>query len=144
MLKAVSPSEMEVQLHEKFGEEYYKIFNYSSIEVFGDYSILFVYKFDPKWHKLPDFEGSELEILQQSIDYVNGFTYSRNKSNPNDIKEVGVGNCQASSLLLGAVLDKHGIENDLVVEENHMYNKVVLEDSSYEIDLSIGSLIKTK
>lgn len=132
--------DLELSLQDKLGKDYFKLYDYDYFET-ASKTFVFPKVFSVSKSDLPDFEGDSKEIVQKSIDYVNNFSYTKLQSNPNEMRKSGVGNCQAMSLLLDSILQKHKINSSLIVENNHMKNKVYLDEKCYYIDLAQGSLV---
>lgn len=132
--------DLELSLQDKLGKDYFKLYDYDYFET-ASKTFVFPKVFSVSKSDLPDFEGDNKEIVQKSIDYVNNFSYTKLQSNPNEMRKSGVGNCQAMSLLLDSILQKHKINSSLIVENNHMKNKVYLDEKCYYIDLAQGSLV---
>lgn len=132
--------DLELSLHDKLGKDYFRLYDYTYFETTSK-TIVFPKVFSISKSDLPDFGGSAREIIQKSIDYVNSFSYTRLQSNPSKMRKTGEGNCQAMSLLLDSILQKHKLKSLLVIENNHMKNKVYLDEKCYYIDLALGSLL---
>lgn len=134
-----SVESIEMVLENKLGSDYAMMYDYTYINVFNGALIVPKY-FDKNSKSVPEFEGSTLDILQQSIDYVNTISYSRNESDPNVSLKTGVGNCQSMSLILDSLLSKYDLNSSIIIDDNHMFNKVTLDDVVYLVDLAGGSI----
>lgn len=141
IIKANDVIDIEKKLSSILGDDYLYMYDYS-FNTMGNYSLVF-----PKLFKKfnDDFvieEGlNDVQIFQKCLDYVKEFTYVFNQSNPNDIKSKG-GNCQAVSLVLHDLLNKNGLDSELVLEGNHLINKVYLDEFCYLVDLTNGVIIQ--
>lgn len=135
IIKGSTIDDIEFSLQMKLQSDYALLYDYNYITLKG-YSLVFPKIFDISTNKLPTFKGTEVEVVQQCIDFVNESTYSKNDSDPNGILKKEVGNCQAMSIILHSILDKHNIENDLTLTEDHMSNELIVNGTKYLVDLS--------
>lgn len=135
IIKGSTVDDIEFNLQMKLNSDYALMYDYTYIPIKG-YSIVFPKVFDVSTNKLPSFSGTDMEIIQQCIDYVNEATYSKNDSDPNGILKGGTGNCQAMSIILHTLLDKHNIENGVILTEDHMSNELFVNGSKYLVDLA--------
>lgn len=133
-------NDLEIILKDNLGKDYFKMYDYTYFEI-GSRVFVLPKMFSAKDFNLPKFEGGAKEIIQKCIDYVSNYNYTKLQSSPSEMVRSGQGNCQAMSLLLDSILQKHGLDSSLVVESNHMRNKVELDDKFYYIDLAKGSLV---
>jgi len=132
-----SKDNIEELLSQKLGKDYYQVYDYYLINLpIINYSLIVPEFFNTSNFEIPSFNGTEEEIVQGAIDYVKKFDYTKYISDPNSMSKLGVGNCQALSLAFNKILDHYGITNEIVLEPEHMYNKVVLGDKTYIIDFA--------
>lgn len=140
VIRSVTPRLLESNLLDKFGSDYYSIYDYKYIPI-GDYSIVFPKMSKVSTSDVPEFNGSREDIVQQSIEYVKSFEYTKYNSSPRLMKLLGEGNCQALSLTFKGILDSYGIENTIIGSDSHVFNEVNLGDKVYTIDFSNNKIL---
>lgn len=120
-----------------------KIDNYPSVY---DYSVIRLKKFDVVIYrsgvsvKTPNvYEGSKEQVFQKCFKYCSSFKYNKDNSNPNKLKDVG-GNCQALSIMFQYMCEKNGIYCEIVLTENHAYDRVKVDNKFYSVDVTNGSI----
>ena len=113
-----------------------RLVDYTDISV-GDLHICFpdIYNYEiPRGHKLVfcDNEMDNVVMIHNTLTHI---PYSRYQADPRKVFTDG-GNCQAVTLLAKAYLDVAKIENELVTETHHMYNRVLIEGEWYILDIT--------
>lgn len=143
-------SELESELFEKLGNDYPYMYDYKYY-VMGSLTLVL-----PKMFVAEDLKDSSIEsliktkegdlpenavlaLVQDFVDFVSSLNYYRDSSNPNEAVESG-GNCQAMSLLLQSLLSRMNITSNMVLDDNHVYNKVIINDVVYLIDIAKRSV----
>lgn len=134
-VKGTNVESIETSLSNKLQTKYTLVYDYKYITL-GKFSVVFPKIFNIDYDEIPTFEGSELQIVQQCIDFVNQSSYSKEDSDPNGILTKGSGNCQAMSIMLYTLLKKHGITSSMNLTSDHVYNEVVVNGSTYLVDLA--------
>lgn len=133
--------DLESSLKERLGDRYYTVYDYKSFKVpVSDYIIIIPKYAETNDISIPSLEGTQEEILQKALDYMKEYSYTKNVSELSVLDLTGSGNCQALSLMFKLIMDKYGIQNEMVGDSTHVYNKVVISDKIYTIDLSNGSI----
>lgn len=125
-------------------EHYENILNYTNYNM-GNLNITFVDRYKPI-NKLPEvyeFTDSDEDKLRKIINYLNRYPYNDIQNDPSLLEEYG-GNCQAKSLLAKNYFDKENWSNELVYTEDHMYNRVKINDNWYTLDLTENILKREK
>ena len=89
---------------------------------------------------VPSFTGSSESIINSAVSFINSFDYSYEQSNPYKMLKSGKGNCQAMSIVLDKIMKDNKIDSSIVVEEDHAYNLVSLDNKDYVIDLAKGKI----
>lgn len=120
-----------------------KIDDYPSVY---DYSVIRLKKFDIVIYrsgvsvKTPDvYKGSKEQVFQKCFNYCSSFKYNKDNSNPNKLKDVG-GNCQALSIMFQYMCEKNGIYCEIVLTENHAYDRIKVGNKFYLVDVTNGSI----
>lgn len=126
---------MEDYLEKLYGYDYYKVLDFKSLKVFNYYILkIDLFKDDLD---LPNFNSSSKEeIIKLSIDYMKQFDYDYNQNSPSTMLKEGNGNCQAMSIVLKCLLERNGVNSQIVLTPNHAYNIVSLDDKKYTIDIA--------
>lgn len=139
----VSPNkDVEQYLSSKLDEKYYNVYDYKSLNIpIVNYKLVVPKYVDVDKLSIPSLNGSKEEILQSAVDYVNKFDYTKYISDPNVLEKLGKGNCQAMSLTFNKILNTYGIENEIVIEGEHMYNEVNLNGTTYNIDFAKDKIL---
>lgn len=118
-------------------KDYYThVYDYTTIS-FGKINICVRHIFNdkiPKGCEL-DFTSNQMDNVIKIINTLNQITYVETQSNPEIAFEYG-GNCQAISLLAHTYLNKANIKNELVIEKDHMYNTISLDNKIYKLDIT--------
>ena len=128
-------SNVEDYLEKLYGYDYYKVLGFKSLKIFN-YYILKIDLFDEDLD-LPNFNSSyKEETIKLSIDYMKQFDYDYNQNSPSIMLKEGNGNCQAMSIVMKCLLEKNGINSQVVLTPNHAYNVVNLDDKKYTIDIA--------
>lgn len=125
-------SDVEESLHERLGENYYYVYDFSYFDLLGSRIIFTKEDFTLD---VPKFNKNKMESFENSISYVSEFSYNQEQSNPNLVAVMG-GNCQALSIVFQKVCENNGIECKLDGTADHVYNLVEMGQETYKVDLT--------
>lgn len=113
-------------------KDFYEIYDYKYFNISNKTIVIYDKKFS---ENLIKFNGDLNDRFKECYDYVNKFSYTKNQSNPNRVKEEG-GNCQALSLYLKYLLEFNGIYSEMTGDLEHVYLIVNINKSNYKIDIA--------
>lgn len=136
-MKGDSLYDLENNLRLVLKDDYFYLYDYSYIDLKFT-NVVFPKVYKEGSHKFTPTTNDEIGIVQEAIDYLKNFNYSYSQSNPNEVERSGLGNCQSLSLILKDILNSFEIECSLVLEENHLVNKLSINGLDYILDLSNG------
>lgn len=134
IIDSATYEKVEEYLMNTYEEDYYKILDFKSLKI-GNYHLLFVDLFKGNL-KLPNMNGDAKKILKDAIDYIKDFDYEYDQSDPSVLLETGKGNCQAMSIVLKSILDENGVTCNVMIDDNHAYNVVMIDDEVYTVDMA--------
>ena len=132
-----SNNSIEQSLQLKTKNDYPIIYDYSVIRM--KWFDIVIYRSGVTVNTPNVYEGSKEQIFQKCFNYCSSFKYNKDNSNPNKLKDVG-GNCQALSIMFQYMCEKNGIYCEIVLTENHAYNRVKVSNKFYLIDVTNKSI----
>lgn len=95
------------------------------------------FEVSPSWELEGETEAQRFDSL---IEGMRAYDYDGGQSDPGLMDEVGSGNCQAMTLYAKALLDEAQMENSIVLEETHMFNRVLVDEDWWQVDFAKGTL----
>lgn len=129
--------DLEECLMDRLKDDYVYLYDYKYVSVpLTSFNLVFPSMANVNDSELPSFNGSDEEIINQSVNFIKEFDYNYSQSNPSRLLKEGEGNCHSMSIVLNKILHKHGLSSDIVIEEDHAYNLVEIKSKSYKIDIA--------
>ena len=131
-----SDGNIEESLERKFKSSYLDIYDYTELDL---HFIKLIHVKRGCSVPLKSFSGSDCSKLSQMIDYMNQFPYHADQEDPNLVESKG-GNCMALSIYFKNLCEHNGISCSVVPADDevdsHVLNEVVVDDSTFLVDLS--------
>lgn len=127
-------------------KHYETILGYKKYD-YKDFHLVLVNRYDglEEYEDLFDKSDSDDVKFNSICNYINRFKYNENQHDPQLLGLYG-GNCQAKSLMARDYFNLAELDNELILSNDltHMHNRVKVNNTWYDLDLTEGTIEEYK